>query len=79
MKRAWAIAGVVTVAAVAGLLGLLAMREQPPLIPVDGDHAAVRREAGCLECHEADGPVPPGKNHPITQRCYGCHVRGGSP
>ncbi len=75
MRGAWVAAGAIAAVVVGLLLWMLATRKPPPEIPADADHATVRRESGCLQCHGVGAPLPQPKNHPISQRCYQCHVR----
>jgi hypothetical protein len=63
--------------AMAFMVWLLSSWEEPPVIPDDEAHWQSRREAGCVGCHNVDGPAPRSKNHPLNDQCFQCHLWPG--
>jgi len=77
MKRALLVGLLLAALATAGMMWLLATRKQAPPIPADPDHASFREERDCLACHGVDGAAARSKNHPLSDRCFQCHVWTG--
>lgn len=74
MRRAIIVALAVGGIAVAGMLWLLATRKTPPPIPIDRAHVSSPGEQDCVACHGPDGAAPRTKNHPLSDRCFQCHL-----
>jgi hypothetical protein len=73
MKRAQIVA-IVALVALAGLVVFLAVRgRQPPVLPVDQEHARFLSSGACLSCHGPQGILPQTKNHPLGTECMRCH------
>jgi hypothetical protein len=58
-----------------GSLVLYTLRQRPPLLPADRDHAIAREPSACLVCHGPTGNDPRDPNHPLNDQCFSCHER----
>jgi len=55
-------------------VGYLALRNrQPPLLPMDEEHARYPGAPPCMECHGPDSVFPKDENHPLGDDCFRCH------
>ena len=64
----------VGVAALLGLILMMALRRQPPIIPADADHIRTHGQPKeCMTCHGPQGKHPRGPNHPSGEQCWNCH------
>jgi len=62
-----------------GLVLVMTLRRQPPEIPADRTHMALRgRPDECMTCHGPGGERPRGPNHPVgATACWSCHFEAG--
>ena len=61
-----------------GLILMMSLRRQPPVIPVNADHLASRgNPEQCMVCHGPQGTKPRGPNHPFGTQCRSCHFEAG--
>jgi hypothetical protein len=61
-----------------GLVLMVALRRQAPVIPDDPVHLESRgRPDDCMRCHAHDGVAPRGPNHPFGNDCRRCHFEVG--
>ena len=61
-----------------GLILMVALRRQAPVIPADAAHLAARGDAAqCMTCHGPQGMKPRGPNHPFGNDCRKCHFEVG--
>ncbi len=68
------IVSIIAIVALAALVIFLAWRgRQPPVLPVDADHARFISSGACLSCHGPEGISPQPKNHPLGAECMRCH------
>ena len=68
------IVSILAIVALAALVIFLAMRgRQPPVLPVDADHARFVSSGACLSCHGPEGISPQPRNHPLGNECLRCH------
>ena len=43
-------------------------------IPSDDNHADIKQEAVCFDCHGEDKEYARKKDHPPKDRCFKCHT-----
>ena len=71
MVRGILIVFLVLIAAI--VLAVLLLRPEPPPLPLDRDHTALRVEAHCLTCHGPGEKNARKPTHPNARDCFRCH------
>jgi len=75
MNRTQVISLVVVLLIAAFVVYLSTRERQPPVLPLDEEHAGMFVLEQCMECHGPDGGYPKSRNHPLGDDCLRCHGR----
>ena len=75
MSRSQIIAAAFVVVLAAFAVYLAVRGRQPPVLPLDEEHARFLSAEDCLICHDPNGDLAQAKNHPLGNDCMRCHGR----